>query len=206
MMALSRESHAWQRMLSGRRLDLLNPSPMDIEIEDIAHGLARLARWNGQTSGFHAFSVAQHCIVVADLCRNRHSGWPARWEMAALLHDASEYVIGDIISPFKSALGRDYRNCEARLREAIHIRFGLPPRLPAGIEGVIHRADRISAFFEAIQIAGFSVDEAACFFSRPRVPKRMDIKVLPPTEAQAGFLSRFESLRRRMEEAGRKIS
>lgn len=198
-MVLTGEPHAWQRMLSGRRLDLLDPSPMDIEIEDIAHGLARLARWNGQTSGCNAFSVAQHCIVVADLCRDRRPGWPARWEMAALLHDAPEYVIGDMISPFKSALGRDYRNCELRLREAIHIRFGLPPQLPASIEERIHRADRISAFFEATQIAGFSVAEATRIFSRPPASKKMALKVLPATEAQAGFLSRFESLRKRME-------
>ena len=185
-------------MLSGRRLDLLNPSPLDVEIEDIAHGLARLARWNGQTLGRHGFSVAQHCILVADLCRRRKPGWPARWELAALLHDAPEYVIGDMISPFKAALGLDYRRFDTQLRETVHIRFGLPPRLPAGVEAEIHRADGISAFFEAVQFAGFSLEEATRLFHRPRSPKHITLRALSPHMAQAAFLARFRQLRKRM--------
>ena len=191
-------------MLSGRRLNLLDPSPLDIEIEDIAHGLARLARWNGQTSGRHVFSVAQHCILVAELCRRRKPGWPARWELAALLHDAPEYVIGDMISPFKAALGLDYRKFEAGLRQVIHIRFGLPPRLPAGVEAEIHRADRGSAFFEATQLAGFSLQEATRLFARPRAPRQVELRALAPGAAQAAFLARFRCLRRRMEQGRRR--
>ena len=159
---------AWQRMLSGRRLDLLDPSPLDIEIEDIAHGLARVARWNGQTTGDHAYSVAEHCVLVEDICMLIRPGWPTRWRLAALLHDAPEYVIGDMISPFKAALGFDYKAFEHRLAAAIHMRFGLPADLPQTVEEIIKRADRASAFFEATQIAGFSDEEGAQIFGRPR--------------------------------------
>jgi 5'-deoxynucleotidase YfbR-like HD superfamily hydrolase len=137
-------------MLSGRRLDLLDPSPLDIEIEDIAHGLARVARWNGQTTGDHAFSVAPHSVVVEEICVHLSPGLDPRWRLAALLHDASEYVIGDMISPFKAALGYDYKAIEQRLEHAIHIRFGLPARTPAEIRSVIKSADRVCAFFEAV--------------------------------------------------------
>src|SRR5215510_2899192 len=135
-------------MLSGRRLDLLNPSPFDIEIEDIAHGLARVARWNGQTLGRHAFSVAQHSMVVEEVCRKLEPGWSKENRLTALLHDAPEYVIGDMISPFKAALGLDYKEFERKLETAIHVRFGLPARPSAAVKGVIKRADMICAYFE----------------------------------------------------------
>lgn len=186
-------------MLSGRRLNLLEPSPIDIEIEDIAHGLARLARWNGQTTGRHSFSVAQHCILVADLCRKRKPGWPARWELAALLHDAPEYVIGDMISPFKAAIGIDYKNFEQNLRQAIHIRFGLPPQLPDSIEAEIHQADRSSAFFEAVEIAGFSRTEATRTFSKPRALKHIKLVAESPRKAQEDFLNRFRVLHKKIQ-------
>src|SRR6266511_4596100 len=141
---------AWQRMLSGRHLDLLDPSPLDIEIEDIAHGLSREARWNGQTSGEWAFSVAQHCLLVEDLIERLKPAAPAEWRLAALLHDAPEYVIGDLITPFKAAVGLDYRHFEKRLLNAIHIRFGLPSALPQAASSLIKRADRIAAYFEEI--------------------------------------------------------
>lgn len=185
---------AWQRMLSGRRLDLLDPSPLDIEIEDIAHGLARVARWNGQTKGDHAFTVAEHCVLVDDICARFRPGWPSRWRLAALLHDAPEYVIGDMISPFKAALGIDYKAFEKRLSGAIHMRFGLPAELPHTVEEIIKRADKASAFFEATQIAGFEDEEAARIFSRPRGLAPISLKPLPTREAQARFLKRFEDL------------
>ena len=142
------EARAWQRMLSGRRLDLLNPSPLDIEIEDIAHGLARVARWNGQTTGDHAFSVAEHCLARRDHCGGASPGLDRRYRLAALIHDAPEYVIGDLISPFKAALSLDYKAFEKKLLAAIHIRFGLPPELPADITKLIKRADKIAAYYE----------------------------------------------------------
>lgn len=192
---------AWQRMLSGRRLDLLDPSPLDIEIEDIAQGLARVARWNGQTHGDHAFTVAEHCVLVADLCLRLRPGWPARWQLAALLHDAPEYVIGDMISPFKAALGIDYKAFEHRLASAIHLRFGLPADLPQSIEELIKRADRASAFFEATQIAGFSDEEAAHIFTRPRGLTPARIKPLSTRDAQKLFLARFRQLSVAMSES-----
>lgn len=185
---------AWQRMLSGRRLDLLDPSPLDIEIEDIAHGLARVARWNGQTRGDHAFTVAEHSVLVARLCHRFRPGWPKRWRLAALLHDAPEYVIGDMISPFKAALGVDYKEFEGRLGAAIHVRFGLPAELPKPIAETIKRADRASAFLEATQLAGFSDAEAARLFSRPRGLSPVRLKPLATRDAQDVFLRRFADL------------
>ena len=185
---------AWQRMLSGRRLDLLNPSPFDIEIGDIAHGLARVARWNGQTTGEHAFSVAQHSIVVEEVCAHLEPGLEPRWRLAALLHDAPEYVIGDMISPFKTALGFDYRIFEHALETAIHLRFGLPPAPPAEVKALIKRADRVSAYFEAVQLAGFEVGEARPLFGDPPDGCALQIKPLPAPAAQARYLERFHVL------------
>jgi 5'-deoxynucleotidase YfbR-like HD superfamily hydrolase len=182
-------------MLSGRRLDLLDPSPLDIEIEDIAHGLARVARWNGQTHGTHAFSVAQHCVLVERLVQELQPGLPRSASLAALLHDAPEYVIGDLISPFKSAVGIDYKDFELRLLASIHIRFGLPVRPGSGISSLIKRADRVSAFHEATQLAGFAVSEARIYFGRPprslRVPRLLP---LPTEDAEQLFLDRFRRL------------
>jgi 5'-deoxynucleotidase YfbR-like HD superfamily hydrolase len=185
---------AWQRMLSGRRLDLLDPSPLDIEIEDIAHGLARVARWNGQTTGAHAFSVAQHSLIVEDICRKLAPDWDKKRRLAALLHDAPEYVIGDMISPFKAALGLDYKAFEAKLEAAIHLRFGLPAHASAAVKGVIKRADIICAYFEAVQLAGFSEVEARRYFGVP--PKTLRLKLAPQATGavEEAFLKRFRSL------------
>ena len=185
---------AWQRMLSGRRLDLLDPSPMDIEIEDIAHGLARVARWNGQTVGDHAFSVAQHSVVVEEIAAHISPGLAPKWRLAALLHDAAEYVIGDMISPFKAALGFDYRLFETRLEQAIHIRFGLPTATPAPIKALIKDADRACAFFEATQLAGFETLEALSLFGQAPRGYALIIEPLPPPEAERRYLQRFQVL------------
>src|SRR5437016_13828945 len=188
------EPRAWQRMLSGRRLDLLDPSPLDIEIEDIAHGLARVARWNGQTSGHCAFSVAQHCLVVERLVRDLKPKCTPALRLSALLHDAAEYVIGDLISPFKTAVGLDYKAFENRLGRAIHIRFGLPPECNPEETALIKRADRISAFFEATQLAGFTVPEARRFFGAPTGVAPPRLVPLGATGAQALYLERFRIL------------
>lgn len=181
----------WQRMLSGRRLDLAHPSPMDIEIEDIAHGLARVARWNGQTRGEHAFSVAEHSVLVERIVRKLEPGLgPQDW-LTALLHDSPEYVIGDMISPFKAILGESYKGVEARLQEAVHVRFGLKAITPAGLKKAIKRADNICAWFEAVQLAGFSVEESNGFFGKPPEGITLKLAPLPPTEAQEMFLNRF---------------
>jgi 5'-deoxynucleotidase YfbR-like HD superfamily hydrolase len=163
------QARAWQRMLSGRRLDLLDPSPLDVELADIAHGLARVARWNGQTEGAHIFSVAQHTLLVEVLLRARVPRLERRWRLAALLHDAPEYVIGDMISPFKAVIGDSYKAVEKRLLAAIHLRFGLPPELPAAVGEHIKAADRSAAYLEATRLAGFAAAEARRFFGRPPV-------------------------------------
>ena len=188
---------AWQRMLSGRRLDLLDPSPLDVEIEDIAHGLARVARWNGQTRGPHIFSVAQHSILVERLAVLFDAGLPARWRLMALLHDAPEYVIGDIISPFKAAVGDAYKSVENRILSAIHLRFSLPAVTPVAAEKVIKQADRAAAFIEATRLAGFSEDEAERFFGRPDFAQRhieFLLEPMPSQEAETRFLETFRAL------------
>lgn len=192
---------AWQRMLSGRRLNLLDPSPLDVEISDIAHGLARVARWNGQTDGDHAFSVAEHSLIVEELARKLKPDLPPKWQMAVLLHDGPEYVIGDMISPFKAVMGGAYKTVEARLQAAIHLRFSLPAELPQVIKKLAKRADIICAYYEAIELAGFSEEEAAKIFGRPRAfsptepaPRRMGLAPLPASEAQARFLNRFREI------------
>lgn len=187
-------------MLSGRRLDLLDPDAQDIAIEDIAHGLARVARWNGQTVGEHAFSVAQHVLVVEDIASALNQDWPPEWRLAALLHDAPEYVIGDLISPFKTAIGLDYKAFEIRLLGAIHERFGLPFPLTADVAGAIKRADTIAAYFEATVLAGFSETEALQYFGEPHGLKDdifARLKGLSPLstgQAQSAFLERFQIL------------
>ncbi|MBK8769184.1 MAG: HD family hydrolase [Rhizobiales bacterium] len=191
---------AWQRMLSGRRLDLLDPSPLDIEIEDIAHGLARVARWNGQTRGDHAFSVAQHCVVVEAIFAHLTPAASRADRLVALLHDAPEYVIGDMISPFKAALGVDYKAFENRLLGAIHLRFGLPPVARAELLDQIKQADRVAAYLEATQLAGFAVDEARRFFGNPRgltglAPEYGHaLAPLPATKAASQYCAAFAKL------------
>lgn len=190
------EIRAWQRMLSGRRLDLLDPSPVDVEIEDIAHGLSRVARWNGQTSGHWAYSVAQHSLLVEAIAR--HKGLPESWWLAALLHDAAEYVVGDLVTPFKAAVGLDYKELENRLHATIRIRFGLPATLPERIAAAIKRADRAAAWLEATHLAGFDESEAKRYFGKaPNLPQSLVKEFLmpwPPADAKSGFLARFMEL------------
>lgn len=189
-------ARAWQRMLSGRRLDLLDPTPVDIEIEDIAHGLAFVARWNGQTHGDWPYSVAEHSILVEELFSRMNPDAPAKWRLAALLHDAPEYVIGDMISPVKAAVGPSYGELDLRLTAAVHLRFGLPAMLPAEIKKAIKRADRVSAWMEAVQIAGFGRDEADRLFGKPdpQLLVGLGIRLRPPKEVRDAFLLRHKSL------------
>jgi len=192
------DTRVWQRMLSGRRLDLLDPSPLDVEIADIAHGLARVARWNGQTSGAHIFSVAQHTLLVEAVMRAETPRIDARLRLAALLHDAPEYVIGDMISPFKAVLGGDYKVVEKRLLSAIHIRFGLPAVLDDDITQQIKNADRGAAYLEATMLAGFAEAEARRLFGRdPDLPASVREDYLTPwsaAKAEKRFLARFKAL------------
>jgi len=186
---------AWQRMLSGRRLDLIDPSPVDIEIEDIAQGLSRVARWNGQTIGEHAFSVAEHSVLVERIARQISPHKSEDWYLAALIHDASEYVIGDMISPFKNALGIDYHDFEDKLQQAIHIRFGLAPVITKSLKKFIKTADKISAHLEATQIAGFSSEESTKFFGPlPDEIKGWTLSPLNPNDAKKLMIDRFDVL------------
>lgn len=194
-------ARAWQRMLSGRRLDLLEPSPLDVEIEDIAQGLSRVARWNGQTAGDHAFSVAQHSLLVLDIHLRLDPQLAPREQMVTLLHDAPEYVVGDMISPFKAVVGGDYKSVEHRLLEAIHLRFSLPAKTNGILAKAVKKADTIAAYYEATLLAGFGEAEARRFFGRPQgiSPDGLPLTPWPAKRAQANFLKRF----RLMEEAHR---
>ena len=202
------KSRAWQRMLSGRRLDILDPSPLDVELSDIAHGLARVARWNGQTVGDYPFSVAQHSVLVLEIVRLIDETLDARTELYAVLHDAPEYVMGDIISPFKAAMGGNYREVEQRLQGAVHVRFGLSAIPPAALLKLIKKADREAAFFEAVELAGFGRDEARRLFGAPSIAsfnlERFDrlIRPWPTREAHDRFVEAVESLAVRLEPAG----
>jgi len=193
---MTQPARAWQRMLSGRRLDLLDPTPVDIEIEDIAHGLAFVARWNGQTSGDFAYSVAEHSLLVEEIYGRMTPKAPVKWRLAALLHDAPEYVIGDMISPVKAAVGPSYGVLDDRLMAAIHIRFGLPAQLPVTVKKAIKKADRISAWLEATQIAGFDVAESNKFFGTPNpdIIKGLEIALRPPVEVRQDFTARHTAL------------
>ncbi|MFZ0609113.1 MAG: HD family hydrolase [Xanthobacteraceae bacterium] len=191
-------ARAWQRMLSGRRLDLLDPSPLDVEMEDIAHGLARVARWNGQTSGAHIFSVAQHCLLVEALARAKVPRLDRSRRLAVLLHDAPEYVIGDMISPFKVVIGDAYKAVELRLLTAIHLRFGLPPQSPPELQDLIKTADHQAAYLESTRLAGFEPTEARRFFGKPPVfsaaLERDYLKPWPAETAQTRYYERFKKL------------
>lgn len=193
---MAKPARAWQRMLSGRRLDLLDPAPLDIEIEDIAHGLAFVARWNGQTRGDFPYSVAEHSLLVEQIYGRLAPEAPVRWRLAALLHDAPEYVIGDMISPVKSAVGAAYGALDARLSAAIHLRFGLPAEVPVSVKRQIKRADRISAWLEATQIAGFDAREATRFFGKPPAAAidGLGIRLRPPIDVRADYTARHAEL------------
>jgi 5'-deoxynucleotidase YfbR-like HD superfamily hydrolase len=195
--AVMKQPRAWQRMLSGRRLDLLDPTPVDIEIEDIAHGLAFVARWNGQTRGDWPYSVAEHSLLVEMIFSRANPGIATRWQLAALLHDAPEYVIGDMISPVKAAIGPDYGALDERLTAAVHLRFGLPATLPPAIKKAIKAADKISAWLEAVQIAGFSGEEADRFFGKPDalILRGLEIRLRPPPGVGAAECGRQEHKR-----------
>jgi|TARA_B110000908_G_scaffold156191_1_gene195111 5'-deoxynucleotidase YfbR-like HD superfamily hydrolase len=190
---MAQQPRAWQRMLSGRRLDLLDPTPVDIEIEDIAHGLAFVARWNGQTHGDFAYSVAEHSLLVETLYGRIVPSAPVKWRLAALLHDAPEYVIGDMISPVKAAVGPGYGELDDRLMAAIHIRFSLPAAIPVAVKKQIKKADKISAWMEAVQIAGFSEAEATKFFGKPdmAVIDGLSIVLRTPVETRTAFTARY---------------
>jgi len=191
---------AWQRMLSGRRLDILDPSPLDVELSDIAHGLARVARWNGQTIGDYPFSVAQHSVLVLEIFRALCPGATPRDALYTLLHDAPEYVMGDIISPFKVAMGGNYKDVEQRLLGAVHMRFALPAEAPAPLGRQIKRADKHAAFFEATELAGFELGEGQKLFGEPSLAGfdidgfEVLIRPWPTREAQDRFTGACEAL------------
>ncbi len=191
-----KQPRAWQRMLSGRRLDLLDPTPMDIEIADIAHGLAFVARWNGQTRGDFAYSVAEHSLLVEQIFSQMNPTAPIKWQLAALLHDAPEYVIGDMISPVKAAVGPGYETLDDRLMAAIHIRFGLPAQVPTTVKKQIKKADKISAWLEAVQIAGFTIEEADRFFGKPdpAIAQTAKIHLRAPLDVRTDFTARHAQL------------
>ncbi|AXK83418.1 HD family hydrolase [Pseudolabrys taiwanensis] len=198
--AAVKSARVWQRMLSGRRLDLLDPSPLDVELDDIAHGLARVARWNGQTKGAHIFSVAQHSLLVEALARAKTPRLDVKGRLAVLLHDAPEYVVGDMISPFKVVIGDSYKAVEKRLLAAIHLRFGLQAKLPETLTKLIKDADRQAAYLEATRLAGFADEEARKFFGAPpKFSAALERDYLTPwsaSTAKNNFIERFEKLLR----------
>ena len=191
---MQKKPRSWQRMLSGRRLDLLNPSPLDIEIEDIARGISRVARWNGQTSGEYPLSVAQHSVIVAELLKSYNENIEIKWQLAALLHDAAEYIISDMITPLKSFLGEEYIQLEEKIQSAINIRFSLPGEIPRKIYKLIKNCDRQTAFIEAIQLAGFTLNEAKKTLKMPKLIPDYTIIPISANKAEKLFLKKFKEL------------
>lgn len=185
----------WQRMLSGRRLEILDPSPLDVELDDIAHGIARVARWNGQTRGSFPFSVAQHCCLVEAIAAEIDPGLGLGARLTLLLHDASEYVVGDLVTPLKAALGEPFKAIERRLQGAIFIAFGLPAEPPDELRHLTKRADRSAAWLEATRLAGFSQEEARQVFGRSDAFSEAIEPFLapwPPEMAEEKFRARVE--------------
>ena len=187
-------SRSWQRMLSGRRLNIIDPSPLDIEIDDIARGIARVARWNGQTQGKNPISVAQHSVIVVEILKLSKNQIPIKWQLGALLHDAAEYIVGDMITPLKTLLGIEYSHIESRIQQAIHTRFSLPINFPKSITKMIKRADRQTAFLEAVQLAGFTEEEARRIIPIPVNIPNYKIVPLPSEKAEKLFLKFFNDL------------
>ena len=193
-MKISKSTRSWQRMLSGRRLDLTDPSPLDIEIEDIARGISRVARWNGQTTGAHALSVAQHSVIVTELLKLHNGNIEIKWQLAALLHDAAEYIVSDMITPLKSFLGLEYNELESKIQGAINLRFSLPYEIPKLIYKQIKVCDKQTAFLEAIQLGGFKEKEAKKIFQVPKFIPEYKISPLSSQNAEELFLKKFKEL------------
>ena len=187
---------AWQRMLSGRRLEILNPSPLDIEIEDIAHGLSFLARWNGQTIGDYPFSVAQHSLLVENIFSRQFPKMDNQSKLFALLHDSAEYVISDMISPLKAHLGKAYEAFDEKLTMALCIRFNIPTTKIKIIKRQVKIADKIAAWLEAIQLAGFSKQEADSLFGKQVGVESFEEYLSPDTPffVRKKFVNRFNEL------------
>ena len=193
---MMKPARAWQRMLSGRRLDLLDPTPVDIEIQDIAHGLSFVARWNGQTNGDFPYSVAEHSLLVERIFSELNPNSNSEARLAALLHDAPEYVLGDLISPVKAAVGYGYENLDDKLTAAIHRRFGLPAKVSPQLKKKIKKADKVSAWLEAMEIAGFSKHEADKFFGKfdHYYLSQFSIKIRPPAIVRKDYIDKCSNL------------
>jgi len=185
----------WQRMLSGRSLNLINPSAVDIEIHDIALGLSRNTRWNGQTTGEHGWSVAQHSLLVVEILQQHNPQSPSWVLLAALLHDAAEYVTHDLITPLKAAVGDVFKVIEDRLQAAIHTRYSLPVILPNEVKANIKRADLIAAATEAVHLAGFTPKEVKGILRITEKPyTTKSLEPLPSTSARDEYLKLFNKL------------
>lgn len=113
----------------GKYIDLLDPDPSVIEIEEIAHRLSNICRWLGGTK-YH-YSVAQHSSIICDLV-------PKDIAMQALLHDATEAYMGDLVTPLKVHFP-DFAKMEDNLWAAIADKFGLPRELDPRIRAADKR-------------------------------------------------------------------
>jgi uncharacterized protein len=200
-------ARAWVRLLSGKRLDLLNPTPFDWEDEDLALGLARTYRWGGHSAWPLPLSVAQHSLFVLQLRRQRFpDAKDARADLRELLHDADEGLLGfDSISPLKPFLGEAYHDLVARLQTAIGVRYGLPAWTAK--EKRIHKeADRIAAATEAVRVVGWTLDEVHRVLRIPFEPLTQDplepvyggkaFAPWPPQLAAERFLAELQALTR----------
>lgn len=176
----------------------MKPAAREVDIEDIARGLSRLPRWNGQTKGSLAFSVAQHSLLVRFLFAELDPKAEKCWQLAALLHDGPEYALGDLIAPFKKVVGETYHQVEQSLQQAIHRRFSLPKVLPSSVAARVEKADRWSASLEAQVLTSFpkeTIAQLSPLSSRP-FPGAAHalLEPWPSHVAQGRFLQEFARL------------
>lgn len=178
---IKKVDEAWIQTYTGKQLHILNPKPEEICLRDIAHALSLMCRYNGHIQGHVAYSVAQHCVLVSNHCNPEDA-------LYGLLHDASEFAMADIVSPFKrSPQMENYRYYENQLQSMVYRKFGLDSKEPPSVK----YSDQLILSTEAVS-----------FLHQPLHPEwklpyePLPFKILPssPQEAEQLFLNRFKEL------------
>lgn len=167
----------WTNTFTGIRFWPIDPRPEEVVIEDIAHGLSLMNRYNGQTP--RPYSVAQHSVLVSEECNPEDAFW-------GLMHDASEAYIADIVAPAKSFMP-EYQKIERRLMDVICRKFWMNPEQPASVSVADKRV-------LATEIRDIFLDNRERFWKVPALPVDKKIKILSWQQAEQKFLARFRKL------------
>lgn len=166
----------WIQTYTGQKFYPLDPNPENIVIEDIAHSLSLLCRFNGHCREF--YSVAEHSVRVSQLVPDELSLW-------GLLHDAAEAYVSDMPKPVKIQIP-DFSEHEEKLLKVIANRFDLSYPMPLEIK----EADEIMLATEKRDL----MDTAPESWGLRYKPHLDPIEVLSPSEAKQHFLERFQEL------------